>query len=230
MANQSAQPRSNLLLGTITEAELRRQGFEWTATKLGERLVQLGDVQTHAYFPVDGVISIVSSTDRGQSVEVAAVGREGLAASLAAAVSAESPVDLIVQVPGSALRLDGARLRERIEQSSTFRQRWLEHLHMLVAQIAQTAVCNRYHTAQRRLARWLLTVADRAETDTIPMTHEFAAILVGGDRPRVSRALRGLRERRFVDHRRGQLRIVDRKGLTKAACECYRRIASVSSN
>jgi CRP-like cAMP-binding protein len=142
-----------------------------------------GDVQTHAYFPVEPVISVVSSTERGQSVEIAAVGREGLVASLGATVSEESSVDRIVQVPGGAFRLEGARLRARIEQSSMFRQRWLDHLHMLVAQIAQTAVCNRYHTAQRRLARWLLTVADRAETDTTPLIHEFAAILVGGDRP-----------------------------------------------
>jgi CRP-like cAMP-binding protein len=189
-----------------------------------------GDVQTHAYFPVEPVISVVSSTERGQSVEIAAVGREGLVASLGATVSEESSVDRIVQVPGGAFRLEGARLRARIEQSSMFRQRWLDHLHMLVAQIAQTAVCNRYHTAQRRLARWLLTVADRAETDTTPLIHEFAAILVGGDRPRVSMALRGLRERRRVEHRRGQLlRILDREGLTEAACECYLTVATATS-
>jgi CRP-like cAMP-binding protein len=229
MAKRSTPASHNVVLGTATELELGRQGFERISLDVGARLVQLGDISTHVYFPVEGVISIVSSTDRGQSVEVAAVGREGVAGGLGAAVSERSPVDLIVQVPGIAFRLDSRALRTRIDQSSPFRTRWLEHLHTLVAQIAQTAVCNRYHTAPRRLARWLLTVADRAETETIPLTHEFAAILVGGDRPRVSVALRSLRERRLVEHRRGQLRILDRQGLTRAACECYLRIATASS-
>jgi hypothetical protein len=83
---------------------------------------------------------------------------------------------------------------------------------------------------QQRLARWLLTVSDRAETDTIPLTHEFAAILVGGDRPRVSLALRSLRDRHLVEQRRGQLRILDRAGLTKAACACYLRVATPIQN
>jgi CRP-like cAMP-binding protein len=228
MPRRSAQGRHNLLLGRISEPELRRQGFERITLKLGDTLVHVGAIPTHAYFPVTGVISIVSSTDRGQSVEVAAVGREGMAAVVGAMVSEQSPVDLIVQVPGAAYQLHGTQLRARLDQSSAFRQRWMEYLHLLVAEIAQTAVCNRYHTAQRRLARWLLTVSDRAETDTVPLTHEFAAILVGGDRPRVSMALRSLRDRHLVEHRRGQLRILDRGGLTKAACACYLRTVTAT--
>jgi CRP-like cAMP-binding protein len=230
MPPRSTQAQHNLLLGRLSESEVRRQGFGRIPLELGDRLVRVGDVPTHAYFPVAGVISVVSSTERGQSVEVAAVGREGIAAEVGAVVAEQSPVDLIVQVPGTAYTLAGAQLRARIEQSSAFRQRWMEYLHMLVAQIAQTAVCNRYHTAQRRLARWLLTVSDRAETDTIPLTHEFAAILVGGDRPRVTLALRSLRDRHLVEQRRGQLRILDRAGLTKAACACYLRVVTPSQS
>ena len=162
--------------------------------------------------------------DRGQTVEVAAIGREGLADSIGAAASGALVVDLVVQVPGVAFRLEAARLRALIEERSVFRERWLQYLHMLASQMAQSAVCNRYHSGQRRLARWLLTVADRAGIDTIPLTHEMAATFVGGDRPRVSLALRALRERRLVEHRRGQLRIVNRKGLLKMSCECYRRV------
>jgi CRP-like cAMP-binding protein len=226
----AGKPMSRNLLLDADEPDLRRQGFELISLALGERLVHLGDVPTHAYFPVEGVISIVSSTERGQSVEIAAVGREGMAASISAVLSGYSHVDLMVQVPGTAFRLDGARMRAHIEQSSLFRHRWLAHIHMLVAQMAQSAVCNRYHSGQRRLARWLLTVADRAGTDTIPLTHEFAAALVGGDRPRVSVALRALRERRLVEHRRGQLRIVDREGLINVSCECYLRLMKASQS
>jgi CRP-like cAMP-binding protein len=174
------------------------------------------------------VISVVSSTDRGDTVEVAAIGREGLAAGVAAGVPAQSPFDLVVQVPGNALRLDGTRLREHIDRSADFRQRWFEYLHMLITQMAQTAVCNRYHGSARRLARWLLTVADRADAEAFPLTHEFAATMVGGNRPRVSVAMRSLREQHLVEHRRGQLKILDREGLTKAACECYLRVATAT--
>jgi CRP-like cAMP-binding protein len=205
------------------------RGLTPVPLNLGDRLVHVGDVPSHAYFPIEGVISIVSTTDRGESVEVAAVGREGLAGGIAAGVPAQSPFDLVVQVPGAALRLDGVRLWQHIDQSADFRLRWLRHLHMLMMQIAQTAVCNRYHASTRRLARWLLTIADRAGRETIPLTHEFAAMMVGGNRPRVSVAMRSLRERHLVMHRRGQLTILDRQGLTDAACECYLRVATVHS-
>lgn len=220
--------RCNSLVGSTSESMLARQGFERMTLALGERLVRFGEVPTYVYFPIESVISIVSSTDAGQSVEVAAVGNEGIAARVGAAASGASPVDLLVQVEGSAFRLDGRRLRDRIERSPTFRRRWIEYLDTLVAQIAQTAVCNRYHTAPRRLARWLLTVADRARADTIPLTHEFAAILVGGDRPRVSFALRQLRDRHLVEHRRGRVTILDRARLTAFSCECYLRLANAS--
>jgi CRP-like cAMP-binding protein len=224
----SATGRRNLLLRDADESDLRRQGFQLVTLGLGDRLVHVGDVPTHAYFPIEGVISIVSSTDRGQSVEVAAVGREGLAASAAVAAAEPSPVDLVVQVAGAAFRLDGDRFRARIEESPVFRDRWLTFINRLMGQMAQSAACNRFHSGRRRLARWLLTVADRAETETIPLTHEFAAALVGGDRPRVSVALRALRERQLVDHRRGQLTIVDRDGLSEASCECYERVRTVA--
>ena len=222
MTREPSRPvgRNSLLRGADDSA-LGQQGFRLISLALGDRLVRAGELATHAYFPVEGVISIVSSTDRGQTVEVAAVGSEGLASP---GLSGPSPVDLVVQVPGSAFKLHNARLRARIEESSDFRDRWLSYVDMLVAQIAQSAVCNRFHSAQPRLARWLLTVADRAGTETIPLTHEFAATLVGGDRPRVSVALRALRERELIDYRRGQLRIIDRPELSGVSCECYGRV------
>ena len=221
--------RHNLLLGEPgSRSQLHLEGLERITLGLADRLVRVGNVPTHAYFPLEGVISIISSTTDGDTVEVASVGREGLAAGISCALYAHSPVDLLVQVPGVALRLDADRLRQQIERHSAFRRRWLEYLHMLITQMAQTAVCNRYHPAVCRLARWLLTVADRAETDTIPLTHEFASTMVGGNRPRVSMAMRNLRERRLIEHRRGRVTIVDRPGLTNAACECYLRVATIA--
>jgi CRP-like cAMP-binding protein len=215
---------ANVLLADADEFDLRAQGFEHRPLTLGERLVRLGDIPTHAYFPIEGVISIISSTDQGQTVEVAAIGREGLATGVGTTATGASIVDLVVQVPGAALQLSANRFRERLDEVPEFRSRWLQYHDMLVSLIAQSAVCNRYHSGRRRLARWLLTLADRAGTDTIPLTHEMAATFVGGDRPRVSVALRSLRERGLVEHRRGQVTIIDREGLSRMSCECYGRV------
>jgi CRP-like cAMP-binding protein len=224
----AGSPKSNLLLAAMmsdgSDAEL-----EEVPLVLGEHLVRVGDIPAYAYFPLIGVISVVSTTPQGDTVEVAAVGKEGLAGGLAAARALPSPFDLLVQVPGKAVRMEREPLIRRIDQSARFRQRWLDYLHDLMVQIAQSAVCNRYHQAPRRLARWLLTVADRAQSETIPMTHEFAATMVGGDRPRVTMAVRALRSRRLVHQERGELTILDRAGLINVACDCYSRVNAVTS-
>ena len=222
----SATP--NRLLAALTSAGGLDAEFEEVDLVLGRRLVRAGDIPAHAYFPINGVISVVSTTAGGNTVEVAAVGKEGLVPGLAAARALPSPFDLLVQVPGKAVRIERARLFEHIERSPKFRQRWLDYMHLLIIQIAQSAVCNRYHPARRRLARWLLTVADRAQSETIPLTHEFAATMLGGDRPRVTLAMRALRSRRLVHQHRGELTILNRTGLISAACECYARVSAAT--
>jgi CRP-like cAMP-binding protein len=132
-----------------------------------------------------------------------------------------SPFRLLVQVPGSAFRIDSGALLEYVNSTPAFRQRLLRYMNVVVGQITQSAVCNRYHNGQRRLARWLLAVSDRAESDIIPVTHEFAANMVGDLRPRVTAAIRALRNRGLIRHRRAEITILDREGLTRAACECY---------
>jgi CRP-like cAMP-binding protein len=218
----------NLLLSALTRAVDADGELDEIALVLGERLLHVGDIPRYAYFPLTGVISVVATTERGDSVEVAAIGREGLAAGLAAARALPSSFDLLVQVPGTAVRITHKRLFRLIEGSARFRRAWLDYLHVVMAQMAQSAVCNRYHPASRRLARWLLAVSDRANTDTIPLTHEFAATMVGGDRPRMTTAMRALRSRGFVQQHRGELTILNRPGLSAFSCECYSRVRAVS--
>jgi CRP-like cAMP-binding protein len=213
---------TNLILRATDEnPALARIGFEVVELLLGDQLVELGSMMTRAYFPISGVISLLSSTPAGDTVEVAAIGREGVAASPFVAGLAPSPFHLVVQVEGTALRIDHRRLVAYLDEQPDMRERLLRFLHTLIGQISQSAVCNRFHTTRQRLARWLLFVADRAQRDTVPMTHEVAALMVGGTRPRVTAAIQGLRRRGFIQYRRGEVSILDREGLAHVSCDCY---------
>jgi CRP-like cAMP-binding protein len=198
-----------------------RAALEPVRLETSQTLVELNEVASHVYFPNNGVISLLSATRRGDSVEVGAIGREGVAALTAMLGSGRSPFRLLVQVPGNAFRVESGALLDYVHSSPAFRERLLRYLNVLVGQITQSAVCNRYHKGQRRLARWLLAVSDRAESDVIPVTHEFAANMVGDLRPRVTAAMRALRDRGLIRHRRAEITILDRQGLRGAACECY---------
>jgi CRP-like cAMP-binding protein len=212
----------NLILQASSDGgPLAQTGFQLVPLTLGEQLVELGSTMTYAYFPTRGVISLLSSTPGGNTVEVAAIGHEGVAAPPFLAGVAPSPFHVVVQVEGSALRINHQRLATHLDERPEMRERLLRFLHTLVAQISQSAVCNRFHTTRQRLARWLLFVADRAQRDTVPMTHEVAALMVGSTRPRVTAAIQGLRRRGFIEHRRGEVSILDREGLSRVSCDCY---------
>jgi CRP-like cAMP-binding protein len=218
---------TNLILRATDENRaLARLGFEVVELSPGEKLVELGSMMTRAYFPVSGVISLLSSTPAGHTVEVAAIGREGVAASPFVGGLAPSPFHVVVQVEGTALRIDHRRLVAYLDEQPEMRERLLRFVHTLVGQISQSAVCNRFHTTRQRLARWLLFVADRARRDTVPMTHEAAARMVGGTRPRVTAAIQGLRRRGFIQYRRGEVSILDREGLARTSCDCYEAMSA----
>jgi len=195
--------------------------FERVELPSGRRLVAFGEVGRYAYFPLEGVISFVSVTRTGHTVEVAAVGKEGVAGAWATAAASPSPFDLIVQVPGSAIRVQRAGLMDLFAQPRTLR-----FFHLLIGEIAQSAVCNRYHSGTRRLVKWLLMVADRANSDTIPLTHQFAAFMLGAGRPRVTAAMNQLRRRGFVGYQRGQVTLIDRPALVRQSCDCYETFLS----
>ena len=216
-----AAGHNRLLCAEGDRLDQLRAALEPVTLEAGHTLVDLNDVASHVYFPNNGVISLLSATERGDSVEVAAIGREGVAALTAMLGDGRSPFRLLVQVPGSAFRVESSALLDYVQSTPAFRERLLRYLNVVVGQITQSAVCNRYHKGQRRLARWLLAVSDRAESDVIPVTHEFAANMVGDLRPRVTAAIRALRDRRLIRHRRAEITILDREGLAQVACECY---------
>jgi CRP-like cAMP-binding protein len=184
----------------------------------------LGSVRAHsdfAYFIDSGVVSLVAHTRSGSSVEVALVGREGVAGIADALGSHPLPYGLVVQLPGLAYRAPKALIREHIMSCSALHVLLMNYSQRVMHQLAQSAVCNRFHTSVQRLARWLLLTAERAETTRFELTHELLAHMVGAPRSAVTQAASALRDKGIIDYRRGVLTIRNTARLHKVACECF---------
>jgi CRP-like cAMP-binding protein len=194
-----------------------------------ERGAVLGAARAMAddvYFVESGVISMVASTRAGHSVEVALIGREGVAGIADALGNRPLPYGLLVQLPGLAYRVHKDVIRHHILTCSTLHGLLMSYSQWLMHQFAQSALCNRYHTAVQRLARWLLLTARRADTTRFELTHEFVAQMVGAPRSAVTEAAATLRRRHIIDYRRGVLTIRNVSRLEGVACECYEALAT----
>jgi CRP-like cAMP-binding protein len=177
------------------------------------------------YFVESGIVSLVAGTRNGNSVEVALVGREGVAGIADALGQQPLPYRLVVQLPGLAYRVPKRVIREHILSCSALHELLMDYSQRVMHQLAQSAVCNRFHTSVERLSRWLLLTAERAETNRFELTHEFAAQMVGAPRSAVSEAAATLRNKGIIDYRRGVLTIRNPKRLQKVACECFEALA-----
>ena len=214
----------NRLLAAIPSEELERltPHFQRVPLALRETLFKAGERIEFFYFPLDGVISMIASTEDGSSVEVGIVGKEG-AADVAVILGDDiSSHHGIVQLAGSALKLSAGALREELRRDGELRSVLLRYSRFTLAQATQSAACNRLHSLEQRCARWLLAMRDRVEVDTFPMTHEFLAYMLGVRRPRVTVAARALRASGRVSYVHGRLTILDGEGLEADACECHR--------
>ena len=182
-----------------------------------------------AYFVESGIVSLVATTRNGSSVEVALIGREGVAGITDALGNQPLPYGLMVQLPGLAYRVPKGVIREHILSCSALHELLMDYSQRVMHQLAQSALCNRFHTSEQRLARWLLLTAERADTNRFELTHEFVSQMVGAPRPVVSASASALREKGMIDYRRGVLTIRNAVRLRRAACECVDAI-SRSSN
>lgn len=181
------------------------------------------------YFIDSGVVSLVANTRSGNSVEVALVGREGVAGIADALGSRPLPYTLVVQLPGLAYRAPKELIREHIFTCSALHELLMNYSQRVMHQLAQSALCNRFHSSVQRLARWLLLTAERADTNRFELTHEFVAQMVGAPRSAVTESASTLRDKGIIDYRRGVLTIRNAKRLRKIACECFEAV-SYSSN
>jgi len=179
----------------------------------------------HAYFPQDAVISLVGTALDGSGVEIGMVGREGC---VGLPILFNKPVHLyqaIVQHGGTAWRLPGPALRDALHESPSLRNHLLRYTSVRFAQLAQSAVCHRFHSLEQRLCRWLLSVQDRMRSNEVRLTHEWLAQLIGGRRPTINTLITRLKKAGMLHYRRGSLVILDRTALESLSCECYRVIA-----
>jgi CRP-like cAMP-binding protein len=190
----------------------------------GKVLHDSGDTIRHAYFPHDAMVSLVSILEDGGSVEMAVFGREAVVGLASAFVTRQAFGRYIVQIGGTASRIEIEVVHEAIRARPAIRQFLLSYTEALFAQILQTVACNAVHNVEARCCRWLLSTRDRVDQDTLPLTHEFLAEMLGVQRSSVSIVTRTLQTAGLITQRRGVITVTDRVGLEEATCECYGRI------
>jgi len=216
----------NQILNSIPESEynLIRPHLESVQLPQQRILHEAGEKIEFAYFPNEGLASLVVLTSDGHSVEVAIVGREGIVGTPLAVGIHRGPYRTIMQISGTGMRVNAEVLEATMRDAPELRLMLNRYVLVQGLQIAQIAACNRLHEIEQRLARWLLMCQDRVGSDILPVTHEFLAQMLGSGRPSVSLAAGMLQKAAFIENLRGSVRIVNRKQLESAACECYKII------
>jgi CRP-like cAMP-binding protein len=213
----------NQLLKAFGPASLARiePHFENVDLKLGTIVCEAGGVLEHAYFPTGAVLSLLTVLENGAAIETANIGREGAFGLFAAMYSRSSFNRCLVQLQGGMFRVPIKALQREFERSPHIRNLLVSYSETLLAQIQQTVACNSLHSTQERMARWLLMMHDRADSEDLVYTHEFLAAMMGVNRKSVTLAANALQAAGLIAYRRGKMKVLDRPGLEKAACECY---------
>lgn len=218
-----------MLLSVLPKSEyeqLEPDLQEVTLTR-GEILYNPYEVYTYAYFPQTAMISLVTTMEDGATTEVSLVGNEGIIGLPIILGGEYDPYQAMVQVGGTALKLDGEILEQRFQQSgSTFQTLLLLYTQAQLTRAAQMTACNRQHTIQERLARWLLSVYDCVQQEELPLTQEFIATMLGTQRSGVTIAANVLQTAGMIQYHRGKITITNRELLEEVACECYHIIKS----
>ena len=222
---KSAQPflRVNTLIASLprTDREYVSGACEYAELQFGEALCKPGDSIRHVYFPTDGYISLITPAGASESLEVGMVGNEGVfGITLLLDVKISALLGL-VQGGGQALRMTASRFARVTNESAPFRQTLNRYLYVLTTQLAQNAACNRFHLLDARTARWLLMTHDRAHSDTFRLTHDFLAYMLGVRRAGVTEAAGHLQAQRLIRYVRGELTVLNRRGLEALSCPCY---------
>ncbi|MGA2425026.1 MAG: Crp/Fnr family transcriptional regulator [Terriglobales bacterium] len=213
---------NEILLGLPPEeSELLFPKLEFVRLTIHHVLHEPGDTLKSAYFPNSGLVSILSVFPDGKSVEVGLVGKEGFVGLPLVAGFRTAPTRAVTQIEGSAFRVEGETLVGILQQCLTLERRLQQFAQISTMQVTQIAACNRLHEVNERLARWLLMSADRIGSNSVPLTQELIAQMLGTRRSSVTVAAGMLQKAGLIAHSRGDVQIIDRRRLEEAACECY---------
>jgi CRP-like cAMP-binding protein len=217
-------PAVNRLLHALPPDDHRRivAESETVELALAQVLYTPGEELRHVYFPTGSFISLIMAVDDAGSLEVGRIGDEGMfGTSLRLGVDA-SPVRAVVQGAGPALRMDATSFRRALDRSPALQREIDLYVFVQLSQLAQAAACTRFHVVEARLARWLLMTQDRLHAGSFHVTQELLAALLGVRRVGVTKAASSLQRRRLIRYRRGDMTVLDRRGLKQAACGCYK--------
>ena len=216
-------PEQNHLLNALSD-EVRARVYpelELVTLELGKVLYESGDAMRHVYFPVDAIISLLYVMEDGASAEISVVGNEGLVGVALFMGGESTPSRGIVQSAGSAYRLLGRKLKDEFNRLGELLVLMLRYTQALITQMAQTAVCNRHHSIDQQLCRWLLLSLDRLPDNRLTMTQELIANMLGVRREGVTDAAGKLQKLGVIEYSRGHITVLDRPQLEPLTCECY---------
>jgi len=217
-------PKQNHLLQVLPE-DVRTRVFlqlELVTLPLGHVLYESGIALQHVYFPADSIVSLLYVMENGASAEIAVVGNEGVVGVALFMGGETTPNRAVVQSGGSAYRLKAQILKEEFAQSGALQHLFLRYTQSLLTRMAQTAVCNRHHTVEQQLCRWLLMSLDRLPSNRLTMTQELISNMLGVRREGVTESAGKLQAQGIIQYTRGRITVVDRPKLERICCECYR--------
>lgn len=219
-----SSPRQNHLLAALPDPEYVRLAgdLELVPMQLGDVLYESGSLQGHVYFPTTSIVSLLYVMEDGASAEIAVVGNEGIIGVALFMGGETTPSRAVVQSAGHAYRLKGKMLKREFTRSISMQQLLLRYTQALLTQMAQTAVCNRHHSVDQQLCRWLLLSLDRLPSNELTMTQELIANMLGVRREGVTEAAGKLQSAGLIHYSRGKITVTDRPRLEAQACECYK--------
>jgi CRP-like cAMP-binding protein len=218
----------NRILDSVPQAEfgaLRK--LERVSLRFGQILYDAGGKIRYVYFPINCLVSLLTAVDKRRTLEVGMVGNEGMAGMPFILGMGVSGVRALVQGAGDSFRMPSAPFRTEFDRNAPLRKALFRYTYALMAQISQTAACNRFHGADARLARWLLMTRDRVESDEFLLTHQFLAHMLGVRREGVTEAASALKQRKVIAYNRGKITILNLKKLQALSCPCYQTVRTV---
>jgi CRP-like cAMP-binding protein len=216
-------PNQNHLLAALPTAEFERlvARLELVPMLLGEILYEPGGQLQHAYFPTTAIVSLHYVMETGASAETAGVGNEGVVGVALFMGGRTTPSSAVVHTAGHAYRLDSSVLKQEFDRAGLMQQLLLRYTQALITQMTQTAACNRHHSVEQQLCRWLLLTLDRAPSRELTMTQELVARMLGVRREGITGVAGNLQRAGVIRYRRGHIAVLERSGLESRACECY---------